>query len=202
MRSTGPTNPEMLVEWRDSNRAESVSFAGYRSRCASAPAARAPKRGLPSPKRYARWRPAPSRRRRFSNTERANRHRRRRSVLGRHGTSSLSISHPASLVSSNETCDVGDLAALTWDDNPKLERVAEESSELQLESKDWLRAQLKRPARASADGDYSLRTSESRIELPPDVWRCDASDDECGRVVRFGAHDVELVLAATLLGDC
>jgi hypothetical protein len=118
------------------------------------------------------------------------------------GTSFLSISHPASLVSSNDTCDVGDLASLTWNENPKLERIAEQSSELPLESKDWLRAQLKRPARASADGDYSLRTSESRIELPPDVWRCDASDDECGRVVRFGAHDLELVLAASRANEC
>ncbi len=118
------------------------------------------------------------------------------------GTSSLSISHPASLVSSNETCDVGDLASLTWNENPKLERVAEQSSELPLESKEWLRAQLERPARISAEDDYNLRTSESRIEVPADIWRCGVSDDECGRVVRFGAHDLELVLAASLLGDC
>jgi hypothetical protein len=118
------------------------------------------------------------------------------------GTSALSIRHPASLVSSNDTCDVGDLASLTWDENPKLERVGEESGELPLESKEWLRAQLKRTARAKDDAAYDLRSVESRIDLPPSIGRCDEADDECGRFVRFGPHDLQLVLVATLVGDC
>ncbi len=118
------------------------------------------------------------------------------------GTSQLSISHPASSVSSNERCDFGDATVLTWDDNPKLERIAEQTSELRLESGGWLQAELHRAARElSDDTASSLQSEQPRMGLPAGVARC-GDPEECGRAVTFDASGLELVLAVTLQGDC
>jgi hypothetical protein len=117
------------------------------------------------------------------------------------GTSELSIRHPASSLSNNETCDVGDATSLIWDENPKLERIDEQPRELQLDATDWLRAELHRAAREpSDDGASSLRSEQPRVQLPAGA-RCD-DPDECGRAVTFDASGLQLVLALTLLGDC
>jgi hypothetical protein len=117
-------------------------------------------------------------------------------------TSRLSISHPASSLSDNETCDVGDATSLTWDENPKLERIDEQDVELRLESKDWLRAELHRPSRTVMDeAAFSLRYEQPRVQLPADIAHCE-DPDECGRTVAFGASGLQLVLAVTLTGDC
>jgi hypothetical protein len=118
------------------------------------------------------------------------------------GSPSLTISHPASMVTTNESCDVAELANLSWDERPTLRVTAEQDSVLKLESMDWLRAQLSRPVRAVPDSTASdVRYADARVPLPEKVSFC-AERDECGRAVRFGAYDLELVLAVTLQGDC
>jgi hypothetical protein len=118
------------------------------------------------------------------------------------GSPSLTISHPASMVTTNESCDVAELANLSWDEHPTLKVIAEQDSELKLESMDWLRAQLSRPVRAVPDSTASdVRYVDARVLLPEKVSFC-VDQDECGRAVRFGAYDLELVLAVTLQGDC
>jgi hypothetical protein len=118
------------------------------------------------------------------------------------GTSRLTIHHPASSLSNNETCDVGDGASLEWDEDPRLERMDERTLELPLESREWLRAELHRVARDISESvTFSTSDERSRLALPPGVARCE-DPDECGRAVPFGASGLQLVLAVTMTGDC
>jgi hypothetical protein len=118
------------------------------------------------------------------------------------GTSSLTISHPASTLTSNEACDVGDSATLDWKEQPTLRVIANESRQLRLESKAWLRAELARAVRPLADPEATdLRYEQPHVALPDRIAHC-LDAEECGKAVRFGAYDLQLVLAVTLQGDC
>jgi len=118
------------------------------------------------------------------------------------GTSSLTISHPASTVTDNETCDVGDAVWLKWTEQPKLDLIADEDRQLRLESKAWLRAELSRAVRPLANPEATdLRYEQPHVSLPAKLAHC-LDAEECGKAVRFGAYDLQLVLAVTLQGDC
>ncbi|HWO14682.1 MAG TPA: hypothetical protein VNN80_34505 [Polyangiaceae bacterium] len=119
------------------------------------------------------------------------------------GTSSLSIKHPASYVASNETCDVGDTIDVTWDEHPRVYRVAEDSGDLPVVAGDWLGAELQRaPRELTPEPAFSLLHEQPFVQLPPGVGRCVEDPGECGRVVSFGSLGLQLVLAVTLRGDC
>jgi hypothetical protein len=55
-----------------------------------------------------------------------------------------------------------DTVTLEWQQDPQLQRIADETTQLPLESRDWLRSQLSRPARAVGDDQAFNRATTNR----------------------------------------
>jgi hypothetical protein len=113
--------------------------------------------------------------------------------------SRLVVKRGQTSVSSEDGCDAP-FAKLTWSGRPKLEAFStDEPAAARIEGRDWLRAQLERPARPIGPRrDFT----EEQVELPASVLDCEMPE-MCATVVDFGAYDWQLVLVRDAAGgDC
>lgn len=110
----------------------------------------------------------------------------------------LAVKRAAKSVASEDGCDAA-TAVLHWDAHPSVEALSTDPTEVQIEGRAWLQAQLERPSRAVPERrDFS----EERLRLPKQLLDCEDAAT-CATTAAFGTRPWQLVLVMDKAGgDC
>jgi hypothetical protein len=123
---------------------------------------------------------------------------------GLHGGVRLQVDHDESNLVPDDGCDLP-YVELDWGSEPTIVGIVEDIPDLRLEGANWLRAELRRPAREVPKvrmSAFDLRATDARVKLPAKRSSCDETST-CGAAVPFANWGIVLVLvSARMGGDC
>jgi hypothetical protein len=120
-------------------------------------------------------------------------------VRDMHEIDKLRVMREGHLVSAEDGCEAP-YAVLEWTASPTLKAFLVTTPPMTIDDEAWLRAQLKRPARAvKARRDFGLGKA---VRMPKKLLDCDVAES-CASTAPFGPHGWQLVLVYDKAGgDC